>query len=94
MVAPAAVRAGSSIGPLAAQHRGNARIVSVLRFQLVPAGRGEGETQCDTEGEPHAEIAARHPDRHAYSDPYRKSAIDHAEGSRLYPQHSWAVAAA
>ena len=84
MVTPATARAGPSIGPFAAQHGGNARIVSVLRFQLAPGGGPEGKSERHPQGQAHAEVAGRHPDRGSHRNSYRKSAIDHRERSRAY----------
>lgn len=82
MVTPATVRAGPSIGPFAAQHGGNARIVSVLRFQLLLPCCSERKTQGYPQCQAHAEIPRRDAYGRPYGNSYRKTAIDHRDCSR------------
>jgi len=85
MLPPAIARGGISTAPIAAQHGGNARIVSVLRFQLLPGGGGKCKPQGHAESEANPEIARCHADRGAQDQSQRESTIDHRYVSPIYP---------
>ena len=79
------MRGGISTGPIAAQHSGNARIVSVLRFRPAPRSGCEGKAQRHPKGKTHSEIVRSQANRGSDDQTHRKSAIDHRVRSRIYP---------